>query len=115
MQLHHIFPKDWCANNIHGEAAEFLDKSKAKRDYINSSANLIPMARASNLSWRKKAPAQFIQEEDLSYDSRADLWNAYFVNRETFEVLQSSKVEPGRFWHMRGKAIAEEISRRMVV
>ncbi|UPK18887.1 DUF262 domain-containing protein [Bradyrhizobium sp. 131] len=115
MQLHHIFPKDWCANNIHGEAAEFLDKSRAKRDYVNSAANLIPMARATNLSWRKKAPAQFIQEEDLSYDSRADLWNTYFISREIFDVLESSNVDPGRFWQMRGRAIAEEITRRMMV
>jgi hypothetical protein len=115
MQLHHIYPKDWCANNIHGKAAEYLDKTIAKRDYVNSAANLIPMARSSNLSWRKKAPAQFIEEEDLSYDSRADLWNTYFITREFFDVLMSSDVDPGRFWNMRGRAIAEEISRRMMV
>nr|WP_249135440.1 DUF262 domain-containing protein [Bradyrhizobium sp. AUGA SZCCT0222] len=115
MQLHHIYPKDWCANNVHGKAAEYIDKSIAKRDFVNSAANLIPMARSSNLSWRKKAPAQFIEEEELSYDSRADLWNTYFVTREMFDVLNSSDVDPGRFWEMRGRSIAEEIARRMMV
>lgn len=115
MQLHHIFPKDWCANNNHGGMAAFLNPAIAKRDYVNSAANLMPMARASNLSWRKKVPAQFIGEEELSYDSRADLWNAYFITRETFEVLASSEVDPGRFWELRGRTIAEEISRRMMV
>lgn len=114
-QLHHIFPKDWCANNVAGASADVLNEKLAQRDFINSAANLMPMSRKSNLSWRKKVPAQFLEQEGLTYDAQADLWNAYFVNRQMFEVLSSSPPNPGEFWKMRGRSIAEEIVRRMTV
>ncbi|MCO4317320.1 DUF262 domain-containing protein [Phyllobacterium sp. 21LDTY02-6] len=115
LQLHHIYPKDWCANNNFGKAGDFIDMGTAKRDYVGSAANLMPMARASNLSWRKKHPAQFIKEESLSFDSRANIWNAYFINRDCFEALESPDVDPGKFWELRGQAIATEIAHRMMV
>jgi hypothetical protein len=73
----------------------------------------MPMSRASNLLWRKKSPAHFIQEQELNYDSRADLWNSYFIDRESFELLKSSEEDPGGFWEKRGKTIALEIVSRM--
>jgi hypothetical protein len=114
-QLHHIFPKDWCANNNFGKNSEFIDSKQVQKDYINSAANLIPMARTSNILWRKKAPAQFINESELNYDSRSDLWSSYFVSRDCFSILASENVDPGKFWSMRAEIICDEISRRMMV
>jgi hypothetical protein len=115
LQLHHIYPKDWCANNVHGRAKSYLDTSIAKRDFVNSSANLMPMARTSNLWWRKKSPAQAIDQGNVSFDARSDLWASYFISREAFQVLQSQDVDPGLFWELRARALAEELSRRMMV
>lgn len=115
LQLHHIYPKDWCANNVSGKAAEFLDSRTARKDFVNSAANLMPMNRKSNLDWRKKSPSHFIQEQSLSYDAQADLWTAYFVSLEAFDVLADPVSDPGLFWKIRGTLITEEICRRMVV
>lgn len=115
LQLHHIFPKDWCANNQTGDARAYLDKESSKKDWANSAANLMPMCRATNLKWRKKSPGQFINESDLNYDSRSSLWNAYFIDRIGYEILESDASNIGEFWTRRGKMIAEEICRRMQV
>jgi hypothetical protein len=115
MQLHHIYPKDWCANNQSGDLAQFLDKDRAKKDWVNSAANLIPMSRASNLQWRKKFPAQYIEERSLTYDVRPDLWSLYFVSRPAFDGLSAGPEALPEFWHLRAEAITDELLHRMKV
>jgi hypothetical protein len=115
VHLHHIFPKDWCSNNKSDSLLEVLDKKLAGRDYINSPANLMPMARKSNLLWRKKSPSQAISEFDLSYDNNSDLWAAYFVSREAFQILANAIPDPKSFWEVRANSIGSEIMRRMKV
>lgn len=115
MQLHHIYPKDWCANNVAGTAKNYLDPEIADRDYINSAANLMPMSRNSNLAWRKKAPAQFIDEQQIGYDAQAHLWNSYFIDRTAFELLALPAADPGAFWRQRANLITEEIYLKMAV
>ncbi|MEO7409814.1 MAG: hypothetical protein ABIU10_00635 [Sphingomicrobium sp.] len=115
LQLHHIYPKDWCANNSSGTLANVLDKKSSKYDFINSPANLMPMSRNSNLLWRKKAPAHFIEESEITFDMNADLWSAYFIPKELFGLLSSPVPNPEAFWLGRGELIASEIYRRMTV
>ncbi|HEV2593877.1 MAG TPA: DUF262 domain-containing protein [Sphingomicrobium sp.] len=115
LQLHHIYPKDWCANNSSGELSKFLDKDKAGRDWINAASNLMPMARSTNLLWRKKSPAHFIHEQQLSYDVRPDLWSLYFVSRPAFEALAAGPDGLPEFWHLRSQGMADELVHRMMV
>ena len=115
LQLHHIFPRDWCANNSSGTLASVLDKKSSRYDYINSPANLMPMSRNSNLLWRKKSPAQFIEESEITFDMNADLWSAYFIPKDLFALLSSTVPDPEAFWLGRGELISSEIYRRMTV
>jgi len=110
LQLHHIYPKDWCANNKVGGLVDAADK----RDFVNSAANLMPMSRSSNLLWRKKHPSQFLKENELVFDARGETWNSYFVNRSLFELLENAS-NPLDFWELRGREIAKEILHRMTV
>ena len=48
-------------------------------------------------------------------DCRAELWNAYFIDRDTYEILKAAPPQVGHFWIARGKLIANELSRRMIV
>ncbi|MCW5714279.1 MAG: DUF262 domain-containing protein [Bauldia sp.] len=115
LNLHHIYPKDWCANNVSGELANYLSPDRAGRDWVNSASNLMPMARTSNLQWRKKSPAQFIDEAGLSYDARPDLWTLYFVSKPAFEALRDGPDHLPEFWQLRAEALVDEMVHRMKV
>ncbi len=42
VELHHIYPQSWCANNQHGELGKVLDPNKAEFEFAKSVANLTP-------------------------------------------------------------------------
>lgn len=111
MTLHHVYPKDWCKNNIHGPQAVFLDEDVAKVDWVNSAANLIPMHRTTNNEWRKKLPSQFLGEKGISYESRVELFQRYFISKESFNALMDGVSGLGAFWTLRQTDIANEIQR----
>ncbi len=115
LQLHHIYPKDWCANNKSGQNKKILDKKLAGKDLVNSAANLMPMSRASNLRWKKKSPAQVIDEEGWSFDSRAEILSVYFIDRKCFDLLRQGSDGLAEFWEHRANLMAGEVGRRMMV
>lgn len=115
LQLHHIYPKDWCANNAAGPLLEYLDSDVAKKDWINSPANLMPMGRHTNNLWRKRLPQQFLAEMDVDFDSRTDLWNRYFISNDAYAALARGAEGLPEFWNLRARAITSEIVRRTVV
>jgi hypothetical protein len=114
-QLHHIYPRDWVENSLIGSLAEFTRNGGDIKSRVNCAANLMPMARTSNLSWRKKVPSQFLSEAGVSYDMNAKVWNAYFIDRDAFELLIRDDPSPIEFWQKRAELIADEICARMVV
>jgi len=115
LTLHHIFPKDWCANNINSDQRHVLDSDISKVDWVNSAANLIPMHRSSNNEWRKKLPSQFLREKVIGYADRADLFQRYFINRECFEALMKGAAGLAEFWEIRKVSIGSEIQRLTIV
>lgn len=115
LQLHHIYPKDWCANNSSGDLYEYIDPAAAGCDWVNSSANLMPMHRDTNILWRKKNPAQFLSDLEVDFDSRAETWNRYFINREAYGHLIRGGDGLADFWEARASAIVDEIARRTEV
>ena len=56
MDLHHIYPKDWCKNNAGGAIKNLLNRESSGRDWVNSAANLIPMHRQTNPSLPRWTP-----------------------------------------------------------
>jgi hypothetical protein len=115
LELHHIFPKDWCRNNATGKLAKFLNPELADRDWINSAANLLPMHRVTNNKWRKRNPGQFIEENSLNYNDNQDLWLRYFVTEQAFNFLKLGADGMEEFWKLRRDAIARAIFQRTLV
>jgi hypothetical protein len=114
MDLHHIYPKDWCKNNAGGALKDVLDQDISERDWVNAAANLIPMHRQTNNQWRKQSPATFLDSKS-DFDSHPDLWMRYFVNREAYELLLQGENGVIDFWNARANAIVEDIYRRTTV
>lgn len=102
MELHHIYPKDWCVNNKAAVTGLSLEGSGC-----NASANLIPMHRQTNNEWRKNAPMTYLAEKGIDFDSRDWAW--YFIDRAAFSELMKGDAGVDAFWARRAQLIAEEI------
>jgi len=114
MDLHHIYPKDWCKNNAGGPLKQILSRDASDRDWINSAANLMPMHRQTNNEWRKNSPATFLHGK-ADYDSHPEVWKKYYINREAYEFLLLGEAGVEKFWHARARALVEDIYARTVV
>lgn len=115
VELHHIYPKEWCRNNKSGNLAAVLDPELAGRDYVNSIANLMPLSRVSNNSWRQKIPGQFISEMALSYSNVKDVLRPVFIDEVCFGNLESADKQIESFWKHRAELIATDIVERTKV
>lgn len=114
MDLHHIYPKDWCKNNAGGLAQAVLNSDKAGRDWVDSAANLMPMHRKTNNEWRKQSPGTFLSGK-CDFDDDPNLWTRYYIDREAFELLLKGEASVADFWNRRADAITEDIFSRTVV
>ena len=115
LELHHIYPKDWCANNSGGGLKELLDSDLSGVDWVNAASNLIPMHRKTNNEWKKASPVTFLEAKVVNYDTNQDMWQRYFVSREAFAALLEGESGVGKFWKMRSDAMTEEIFSRTAV
>jgi len=114
--LHHIYPKDWCANNKSGPAKKYLSQpSSGDRDWINSPANLMPMARDSNLKWKAQNPSMALDALGVSSKNQLDILERYFVDKECIGYLKQGADGLGPFFERRRKLIADQLTRLLSV
>ena len=109
IELHHIYPREWCRNNKAGELAKWLDEEKAGRDYVNSVANLMPLSRESNNKWKQKNPAQFISELKLNFEYTQQNLRSLFIDEVAFQHLTSGANGVKDFWERRAGLIADDL------
>jgi hypothetical protein len=114
-QLHHIYPKDWCANNCSGPARAYLNGAIAERDWVNSAANLMPLARASNLKWRARSPSMAIEELGIVSPAQLEELNRYFVDTEGLDYLHQGLEGVGKFLEHRRDLLKEALVQRLYV
>lgn len=112
MELHHIYPRSWCKDNASGELAELLDKDKAGRDWVNSSSNLMPLARVTNNHWKTKLPRTYLEENRVSYSSSKKFFENSFISQNGFDALNSEEHKIGEFWSDRSELIALDLLER---
>ena len=112
IELHHIYPRDWCRNNQVGELAVYLDKNKSDVDYVNSIANIMPMSRESNKKWKAKNPGQFFLEQKTSYSHSKQILDSVFIDKRGLELLLSGAEGIPNFWKHRASLIATDIVSR---
>jgi hypothetical protein len=103
VQLHHIYPKQWCKDNK--GSSNILT---SRPDSVNCAANLVPLSAASNNAWMTRSPATATQHFELEYDDKDPRFGNAFVNREMFECLTKDS-DPEEFWKMRASLLAERL------
>jgi hypothetical protein len=104
VQLHHIYPKDWCKNNQADH--EILRTSDG---IVNAFANLVPLKAGSNNRWKTKSPSTALQDFGLSFSTHSHQLKQAFIDDECFEILQRDKPDPAAFWKRRASLIAEQL------
>lgn len=107
-ELHHIFPKAWCNNSKAGDFGKILEE----RDWVNSTANLMPLSRKSNNLWKAKVPGQIFKERDLSYENVQGVAKQVFIDSQGFADLRGDAEHAKQFWMHRAELIAEDLLSR---
>lgn len=112
VQLHHVYPRDWCRNNKTGNLATILDERKSGRDWVNSVANLMPLSRQSNNIWKAKIPGQVLAERKINFvTSQATLKKA-FIDEQCFNSLCRGPDGLLAFWERRADLIIADLCAR---
>ncbi|MGM4895320.1 GmrSD restriction endonuclease domain-containing protein [Tardiphaga sp. 839_C3_N1_4] len=112
LELHHIFPRSWCADNASGKLKAFLDKEEAGRDWVNSIANLMPLARPTNNEWKAKSPRTFIENSGIKFQSSSSFFKGVFIGPEEFKLLLADPKQMPAFWSQRAGRIADDLLER---
>lgn len=112
VELHHIYPLSWCANNKHGELKSVLDPNLSEFDYARSIANLTPLTRESNNTWKAKTPGQALSETSTTLEVARNRLETHFISESAYHVLMEENPSPERFWEIRAAGIAEELLKR---
>lgn len=118
VDMHHVFPKNWCNNNRVGDLKQRLDEKKdSGRDWLNSPANLMPLSTKSNQEWKAKSPRQALSESEITkFADRETEFRSVFIDADAFKVLIESKPETvGKLWDRRAKKMAEDLLPLMTV
>lgn len=116
VELHHIYPKGWCNKSKAGDLAKLFDPERAGRDWVESVANLMPLSRRSNNSWKAKLPGQLLVEKKISFDNHKAALGAVFIDEPSFRILHSGNLNKIRqFWERRAALIAQDLLDRTSV
>jgi hypothetical protein len=114
-ELHHIYPRSWCATSRTGELAELFDEKRAGRDWVDSTANIMPLSRKSNNAWRAKAPGQILLENKVTYAQVQDILKPAFIDRNAFDLLLKCPKGIKTFWEERARTMADDLLKRTSV
>ena len=115
VDLHHIYPKDWCKNNQFRGLAAVLDARQAGRAYKDSVANLMALSRDSNSWWRSKNPDQALTERGITFENARPRFEAQFIDAATYAALAASPPDPKLFWDLRAESLATALHRSMQI
>jgi hypothetical protein len=109
IDLHHIYPRDWCKNNNHGVLKSVLDVKEAGRNFVDSVANLVALSRESNNWWRSRSPGQALAERNITFANARQRFESLFINEGAYDFLVSENSKPGEFWTSRASVLADQL------
>jgi hypothetical protein len=107
--LHHIYPKAWCRDNITDEIKKTLDIENSGKNWVDSVANRIPLSRPSNNEWKAKNPQQYIEQKSLSFNNLRGILTKALIDEDCFNLLLKGADGMVQFWDKRAKLIAKFI------
>lgn len=100
VQVHHIFPQNWCTNN--------KGKHPAVTNYgADHFANKTPLKANTNISWQAKSPTTAIKKHGITFTNHQISLQEAFIDATTFSHLQ--KDNPKTFWERRADCMANLI------
>jgi len=112
VEMHHIYPRAWCANNQVGALATLLNTQQAGRDWVNSVSNLMPLSRPSNNLWKARLPGQLVRERAITYLQVQEIADAAYIDSTSYSYLLEGSTHIREFWERRAGAIADDLLRR---
>jgi hypothetical protein len=115
VELHHIYPKAWCTSNKVGELASLLDKDAGGKNWVDSTANLMPLSRKSNNLWKAKIPGQILHENSVEYTIVKSAAEPLFIDEVAFEALREGPKGIREFWSRRAELMAADLIGRMKI
>lgn len=115
VELHHIYPKAWCASNQHGVLGAILDRNRADFDYVGSVANLTPLTRESNNAWRANTPGQALAAQAMGFETARSRLESHFIGEPAYMALTADSPSPLAFWEARAESISGELISRCSV
>ncbi len=115
VQLHHIYPRDWCRNNRAGGLAELLDERRAGRDWANAVCNLMPLSRQSNNIWKAKNPGQVLIERQIEFAHSSAILQRAYIDETCFNSLRNGADGLREFWSHRAELMVEDLLGRMTI
>jgi len=110
VQLHHIYPQKWCADNK-GSHPILQEDDKI----INCAANLVPLTMGSNNQWKTKAPNTAIIDFNLANPEAKRRFKDAYIDERSYSILASQSTDPKAFWEHRSQAIASELYKLQLV
>jgi hypothetical protein len=115
VELHYIYPRTWCNSNKAGELANLLNKELAGKNWVESTANLMPLSRKSNNLWKFKTPWQALQERGAEYAVVREAAGQAFIDEEAFTYLSEGPREIEHFWKRRANLLAQDLLDRTTI
>ena len=113
VELHHIYPRAWIRDNI---KQVVLDKwIEDSAGGTNCIANMAPMLRTSNNSWKAKVPGNALHDAKVTFDTHANVLESHFFDQEMYDILVSHNEDLPSFWARRAQKVATELYRKTLV
>lgn len=112
IELHHLYPREWCRSNKHGALAGVLDPDRVGRDYARSISNLTPLTSESNKEWRAKQPGVALEDARITYENSESRLESHYIDRVAYSALTADTAEPQAFWQRRAELIADDLLMR---
>ena len=115
LQLHHIFPKSWCRNNINERNKKFIGVGDIQNNWIDSPSNLMPMHSDTNKKWSAKEPSMALKELKIHSEDQLEMLRIYFIDQEAQSLLEKGSDFIGEFFNCRKNLLVREINKLMRV
>jgi len=112
IELHHIFPKAWIRDNVKKDLLESM--ADEGRGGTNCSANMLPMLRTSNNTWKAKLPGNALSDAHVTLELHGEVLGSHYISAAAYKSLVQDKDFEG-FWLERALLIAEDLHGRTIV
>jgi len=114
-ELHHIYPKKWCRDNLVAVNENYIGDDADQNNWVNSASNLMPMSARSNKAWGSKQPSSAIYKFEIKSEDQKKTLERYFISDECLTLMENGTNSVGQFFEARSQLLAQEFKRLLQV